>query len=178
MRRRSPDRNCLFLYQKRSRWLLFCCRQFDEARLVGAAPSPRCRYMPSCRQKPESRFLNRPFALSLSKGERHPTCRLRRRLKSFDAAPAPQAAYFSLLVQREVGKRKHAPEPPKAPALLAPAGREPNSPAAGKRRSGSNTGSRLPPAGAAMLGGGYGSELRKATPTSRRVGTLCVPTIS
>jgi hypothetical protein len=28
-------------------------------------------------------------------------------LKSYDAAPAPRAAYFSLLVQRKVGKRKH-----------------------------------------------------------------------
>ena len=49
------------------------------------------------------------------------------------AASAPQAGYFSLLVQRKVTKRKHTPEPPKPPALLAPTGREPNSPSAKSR---------------------------------------------
>ena len=76
------------------------------------------------------------------------------------AASAPQAGYFSLLVQRKVTKRKHTPEPPTPPALLAPAGREPNSPSA-KNALGSDTGSRLPPAEAAMLGGGYGSQRQK-----------------
>jgi hypothetical protein len=75
------------------------------------------------------------------------------------AASAPRAGYFSLLVQRKVTKRKHTPEPPKPPALLAPAGRAPNSPGA-NNALGSDTGSRLPPAEAAMLGGGYGSECK------------------
>jgi len=78
-------------------------------------------------------------------------------LEKLIAASAPQAGYFSLLVQRKVTKRKHTPEPPKPPALLASAGREPNSPSA-KTAPGSDTGSRLPPAEAAMLGGGYGSQ--------------------
>jgi len=42
------------------------------------------------------------------------------------AASAPQAGYFSLLVQRKVTKRKHTPEPPKTPALLAKAGALPD----------------------------------------------------
>ena len=53
------------------------------------------------------------------------------------AASAPQAGYLSLLVcpvctlvQRKVTQRKHAPEPPTSPALLASTGREPNSPSA------------------------------------------------
>jgi len=78
-------------------------------------------------------------------------------LEKLRAASAPQAGYFSLLVQRKVTKRKHTPEPPTPPALLAPAGREPNSPSA-KNAPGSDTGSRHPPAEAAMLGGGYGSQ--------------------
>jgi len=45
-----------------------------------------------------------------------------------DAASRAAAGYLSLLVQRKVTQRKHAPEPPKPPALLASAGREPNSP--------------------------------------------------
>jgi hypothetical protein len=62
-----------------------------------------------------------------------------------------------LLAQEKVTKEKGNPEPPKPPALLASAGREPNSPSA-KNALGSDTGSRLPPAEAAMLGGGYGSQ--------------------
>ena len=78
-------------------------------------------------------------------------------VNDFDAAGRAAAGYFSLLVQRKVTKRKHTPEPPKPPALLAPAGREPNSPGA-NNAPGSDTGSRRPPAEAAMLGGGYGSQ--------------------
>jgi len=44
------------------------------------------------------------------------------------AASAPQAGHFFLFGQEKVTKKKAAPEPPKPPALLAPAGREPNSP--------------------------------------------------
>ena len=87
------------------------------------------------------------------------------------AASAPQAGHFFLSGQEKVTKKKAAPEPPTPPALLAPAGREPNSPNASvsdktSERSeqgfflapGSDTGSRNPPAEAAMLGGGYGSQ--------------------
>jgi len=97
--------------------------------------------------------------------------RLRRCLNSNAAASRAAAGYLSLLVQRKVTQRKHAPEPPKTPALLASAGREPNSPSASvsdktSERSeqgyflalGSDTGSRNLPAEAAMLGGGYGSQ--------------------
>jgi len=86
--------------------------------------------------------------------------RLRRCLNSNDAARRAAAGYLSLLVQRKVTQRKHTPEPPTPPALLAPAGREPNSPSA-QNAPGSDTGSRLPPAEAAMLGGGYGSQRQK-----------------
>jgi len=48
--------------------------------------------------------------------------RLRRCLKSNDAAGRAAAGYLSLLVQRKVTQRKHAPEPPKPPALLAEGG--------------------------------------------------------
>ena len=78
---------------------------------------------------------------------------------------------FSCSAKKNVTKKKAAPEPPKPPALLAPAGREPNSPNASvsdktSERSeqdyfvapGSDTGSRHLPAEAAMLGGGYGSQ--------------------
>jgi hypothetical protein len=97
--------------------------------------------------------------------------------KKLIATSAPHAGYFSLLVQRKVTKRKHTPEPPKPPALLAPAGREPNSPNAqvsdktGKHSEqgfflalGSDTGSRLPPTEAPMLGGGYGSRSQQQQP--------------
>jgi hypothetical protein len=100
--------------------------------------------------------------------------RLRRCLNRNDAARRAAAGYLSLLVQRKVTQRKHAPEPPKAPALLAPAGREPNSPSASVSDKtsehseqcffiapGSDTGSRRPPAEAAMLGGGYGSQRQR-----------------
>jgi hypothetical protein len=40
----------------------------------------------------------------------------------FDAAGRAAAGFLSLLVQRKVTQRKHAPEPPKPPALLAEAG--------------------------------------------------------
>ncbi len=89
--------------------------------------------------------------------------RLRRCFEGYDAAGRAAAGYLSLLVQRKVTERKHAPEPPTPPALLAPAGREPNSPSAEPRASGSNTGSRTLPAGAAMLGGGYGDPTSKPT---------------
>ena len=79
------------------------------------------------------------------------------------AASAPRAGYFSLLVQRKVTQRKHAPEPPKPPALLASSGREPNSPSA-KYALGSITGSRNHPTEAAMLGGGYGSQRQQQHP--------------
>jgi len=78
-------------------------------------------------------------------------------LKSNDAARRAAAGYFLLLAQEKVAKEKGNPEPPKPPALLTSAGREPNSPSA-KNAPGSDTGSRLPPAEAAMLGGGYGSQ--------------------
>ncbi len=78
-------------------------------------------------------------------------------LKNLIAASAPQAGYFFLFGQEKVTKKKAAPEPPTPPALLAPAGREPNSPSA-KNAPGSDTGSRHLPAEAAMLGGGYGSQ--------------------
>ena len=97
--------------------------------------------------------------------------RLRRCLNNNDAASRAAAGYLSLLVQRKVTQRKHAPEPPTPPALLASAGREPNSPSVrvsdktsecGEQgfflALGSDTGSRLPPAEAPMLGGGYGSQ--------------------
>jgi len=48
--------------------------------------------------------------------------RLRRCLNRNDAAGRAAAGYLSLLVQRKVTQRKHAPKPPKAPALLAEAG--------------------------------------------------------
>jgi hypothetical protein len=83
--------------------------------------------------------------------------RLRRCLNSIDAARRAAAGYFFLFGQEKVTKKKAAPEPPKPPALLAPAGREPNSPSA-KNAPGSDTGSRNLPAEAAMLGGGYGSQ--------------------
>jgi hypothetical protein len=54
--------------------------------------------------------------------------RLRRCLNSNDAASRAAAGYFLLLAQEKVTKEKGNPEPPKPPALLAPAGREPNSP--------------------------------------------------
>ena len=97
--------------------------------------------------------------------------RLRRCLNGFDAAGRAAAGYFLLLAQEKVTKEKGNPEPPTPPALLAPAGREPNSPSASvsdntSERSeqgyffapGSDTGSRTLPAEAAMLGGGYGSQ--------------------
>jgi hypothetical protein len=59
--------------------------------------------------------------------------RLRRYLNRNDAAIRAAAGYSSLFAQRRVARRKHAPEPPKPPALLAPAGREPNSPSAKRR---------------------------------------------
>ena len=59
--------------------------------------------------------------------------RLRRCLNRNAAAGRAAAGYLSLLVQRKVTQRKHAPEPPTPPALLAPAGREPNSPSAKSR---------------------------------------------
>ena len=86
--------------------------------------------------------------------------RLRRSLKSFYAAGRAAAGYFFLFGQEKVTKKKAAPEPPKPPALLAPAGREPNSPCAQIALS-SDTGSRNHPAEAAMLGGGYGSQRQK-----------------
>jgi hypothetical protein len=82
-----------------------------------------------------------------------------------------------LPAQEKVTKEKGNPEPPKTPALLASTGREPNSPNASvsdktSERSeqgfflapGSDTGSRNLPAEAAMLGGGYGSQLQKQLP--------------
>jgi len=63
---------------------------------------------------------------------------------------------FSYSAKKNVTKKKAAPEPPTPPALLAPTGREPNSPSA-QNAPGSDTGSRNLPAEAAMLGGGYGS---------------------
>jgi hypothetical protein len=42
-----------------------------------------------------------------------------------DAAGRAEAGYLSLLVQRKVTQRKHAPEPPKPPALLAEGGARP-----------------------------------------------------
>jgi len=114
------------------------------------------------------------FPLSLSgrgAGERVVLYRLRRWLEGFDAAGRAAAGYFLLLAQEKVTKEKGNPEPPKPPALLAPAGREPNSPSASVSDKtsehseqgfflapGSDTGSRHPPAEAAMLGGGYGSQ--------------------
>jgi len=83
--------------------------------------------------------------------------RLRRCLNRNDAAGRAAAGYFFLFGQEKVTKKKAAPEPPTPPALLAPAGREPNSPSA-KSAPGSDTGSRHPPAEAPMLGGGYGSQ--------------------
>jgi hypothetical protein len=97
--------------------------------------------------------------------------RLRRCLNRYDAASRAAAGYFLLLAQQKVTKEKGNPEPPTPPALLAPSGREPNSPNASvsdktSERSeqgffiapGSDTGSRHLPAEAAMLGGGYGSQ--------------------
>jgi hypothetical protein len=54
-------------------------------------------------------------------------------LEKLRAASAPQAGHFFLSGQEKVTKKKAAPEPPKTPALLAPAGREPNSPSAKRR---------------------------------------------
>jgi hypothetical protein len=78
-------------------------------------------------------------------------------LKSFYAAGRAAAGYFFLFGQKNVTKKKAAPEPPKAPALLAPAGREPNSPSA-KRRARLRHRLATPPAEAPMLGGGYVSQ--------------------
>jgi len=61
--------------------------------------------------------------------------------------------------------KKARPGAAETPALLAPAGREPNSPSA-KTALGSDTGSRNLPAEAAMLGGGYGSRYMKGNTTS------------
>jgi len=87
-------------------------------------------------------------------------CRLRRRCNSFDAASRAAAGYLSLLVQRKVTQRKHAPEPPKPPALLAPAGREPNSPSAKKR-------ARLRHRLATSPGRGCDARRRLRVPTSK-----------
>mgnify|MGYP003423340196 CR=1 FL=1 len=59
--------------------------------------------------------------------------RLRRCLNRNDAAGRAAAGYFFLSGQEKVTKKKAAPEPPTPPALLAPAGREPNSPSAKSR---------------------------------------------
>jgi hypothetical protein len=71
-----------------------------------------------------------------------------------------------LLAQEKVTKEKGNPEPSKTPALLASTGREPNSPSA-KTAPGSDTGSRNPPAEAAMLDGGYGSRRQKQQQLSK-----------
>ncbi len=57
-------------------------------------------------------------------------CRLCRRLEDYGAARRAAAGYLSLLVQRKVTQRKHTPEPPKTPALLAEAGAHPTGPPA------------------------------------------------
>jgi hypothetical protein len=54
--------------------------------------------------------------------ERVKVYRLRRCLNCNDAAGRAAAGYLSLLVQRKVTQRKHAPKPPKTPALLAEGG--------------------------------------------------------
>ena len=54
--------------------------------------------------------------------------RLRRWFEGFGAASRAAAGYLSLLVQRKVTQRKHPPEPPKTPALLAEAGARPTGP--------------------------------------------------
>jgi len=53
--------------------------------------------------------LNGPFALSLSKGGCIACSDV---VNGFDAASRAAAGYLSLLVQRKVTQRKHAPEPP------------------------------------------------------------------
>jgi len=92
--------------------------------------------------------------------------RLRRCLNRNDAARRAAAGYFLLLAQEKVTKEKGNPEPPKTPALLASTGHEPNSPSA-QNAPGSDTGSRLPPAEAAMLGGGYGSQRQQQRQSSK-----------
>jgi hypothetical protein len=100
--------------------------------------------------------------------------RLRRCLNGFDAANRAAAGYFFLFGQEKCNQKEGRPGAADTPALLAPAGREPNSPNAqvsdkASERSeqgffitpGSDTGSRHPPAEAAMLGGGYGSRRQK-----------------
>jgi hypothetical protein len=66
------------------------------------------------------------------------------------------AVLFFACAKKSTQKKAH-PEPPKAPPLLAPAGRSPNSPSANNALRARH---RLatPPAVAAMLGGGYGIE--------------------
>ena len=59
-------------------------------------------------------------------------------LKSYGAASRAAAGYSSLLVQRRVTRRKHAPEPPTPPALLAESGARPTGPPAPR------SGSRIP----------------------------------
>jgi hypothetical protein len=72
---------------------------------------------------------------------RGPSCLCRLRRPVFIAGPAPRAGYFLLLAQEKVTKEKDTPEPPKIPALLAPAGR---SPSAERRASGSTPARDLP----------------------------------
>jgi len=83
--------------------------------------------------------------------------RLRRCFYGFDAARRAAAGSLSLLVQRKGTERKHAPEPPCFLRFSTRPGasrtRRPH-----KTRLGLDTGSRRLPAGAAMLGGGYGSQ--------------------
>ena len=98
--------------------------------------------------------------------------RLRRCSNNFNAAGRAAAAYFFLSGQEKVTKKQAAPEPPlpvpcrdaqmPRSAWMRESGRfSPRQGASRTRRAqkaapGSDTGSRLPPAEAAMLGGGYG----------------------
>jgi len=79
--------------------------------------------------------------------------RPRRFLKGNDAAGRAAAGYSSLLVQRRVTRRKHAPEPPTTPALLTEGGARPTAhPCA--------AGSLAPPARTALTRGSSRLRLR------------------
>ena len=85
--------------------------------------------------------------------------RLRRWLDGYGAASRAAVGDF-LVATRKSPKKCFPGAALDSPALLVPAGRSPNSPSAEKRASGSTPDSRLPPAGAAMLGGDYGVNVK------------------
>ena len=91
--------------------------------------------------------------------------RLRRCFHSNDAASRAAAGYLSLLVQRKVTQRKHAPEPPKNTCASRRRRGLPDGTSMCRwqvRAPGANRADARPdPPSAPMLGGGYGSQRQK-----------------